>query len=96
MFSGDFFLLHSLGWQLLQELRERSGSRPLVQKQQKNQKDSDADLHAGLLGGSRRDLGVVVGLRGLRWEPHHRGRDGGWRSVVIRDLSTRERQRGQL
>lgn len=58
----DFFLLHSLCWQLLEE------------------------LYAGLLRGSRWDLGVVVGLRGLHWETHHRSSDGGWWSVVIRDL----------
>lgn len=45
-----------------------------------------ADLHAGLLGGSRRDLGVIVGLRGLHWESHHRSCDRRWWSVVIRDL----------
>lgn len=62
VFSGDFFLLHPLCWQLLKK------------------------LHAGLLGGSRRNLGVVVGLRGLHRESHHRGGDGGGWSVVVRDL----------
>lgn len=60
--SWDFFLLHSLCWQLLEE------------------------LYAGLLRGSRGYLGVIVGLRGLHWESHHRGCNGGWWSVVIRDL----------
>lgn len=43
-------------------------------------------LHAGLLGGSGGDLGVVAGLRGLHWESHHWSRDGGWWCVVFRDL----------
>ena len=45
-------------------------------------------LHAGLLGGSGGDLGVVVRLRGLHWVSHHRGCDRCWWSVVIRDLWT--------
>lgn len=49
-----------------------------------------ADLHAGLLGGSRWDLGMILGLRGLRWESHHRCCDRCWWSVVIRDLSTHQ------
>ena len=55
-----------------------SDNRPLPQ----------TNLHAGLLGGSRGYLGMVVGLRGLHGESHHRGSDGGWWSVVIRDLCT--------
>lgn len=31
---------------------------------------------------------MVVGLRGLHRESHHRGCDGGWWSVVIGDLCT--------
>lgn len=54
---------------------------------------SHTNLHAGLLGGSRRDLGMVVGLRGLHGESHHRGSDGSWWSVVIRDLRTHNSER---
>lgn len=46
------------------------------------------NLHAGLLGSSRGNLGMVVGLRGLHRESHHRSCDRGWRSVIIGDLYT--------
>lgn len=55
---------------------ENSNNRPLL----------ETDLYIGLLRGSRGDLGVVVRLWGLHWETHNRSCDGGWWSVVIRDL----------
>lgn len=48
----------------------------------------EANLHTRLLGGSRGNLGMVMGLRGLHGESHHRGCDGGRWSVVVRDLRT--------
>lgn len=49
---------------------------------------SPANLNAGLLRSSRRDLGMILMLRGIHWESHHRGCDRRWRSVVVRDLHT--------
>lgn len=48
----------------------------------------ETNLYVWLLRGSRWDLGVVVWLWGLHWETHHRSSDGGWWSVVIRELYT--------
>lgn len=96
MFSWDFFLLHPLSWQLLEELRKTRTQIQAVDmfavcvavEISDNDPSSHTNLHVGLLGGSRGDLGMVVRLRGLHGESHHRGSDGGWWSVVIRNLRT--------
>lgn len=50
----------------------------------------DTNLYAGLLRGSRGYLGVVMGLSSLHWESHHRCCDGGWWSIVIRNLNIQQ------
>lgn len=99
----DFFLLHSLCWQLLEEL---SNKHAQVKKKKKKlmpflmsasllrirvtAASLETNLYVWLLRGSRWDLGVVVWLWGLHWETHHRSSDGGWWSVVIRELCTQK------
>lgn len=102
MFSWDFFLLHPLCWQLLEELRGNKGEKNkhkvftfvvrIAVENSDNVPLSHTNLHAGLLGGSRRDLGMVVGLRGLHRESHYRGCDGGRWGVVVRDLGSHNRK----
>jgi len=89
--SRDFFLLHPLGWQLLEKLRKNKDVDTRCEYSVcsvRNQRTamSHTNLNAGLLGGSGGDLGMVEWLRSLHRESHHRGGDGGRWSVVIRDL----------
>lgn len=100
--SWDFFLLHSLCWQLLEELSNTSTQRQheaaltarITVENSAGSSLLETNLHAGLLRGSGWDLRVVMGLRGLHWETHDRRRDGRRWSVVIRDLLTHQRTTG--
>lgn len=94
VFSWDFFLLHPLCRQLLEKLSKTRTQGAdtfavcVTVESLDNSPLSHTNLNAGLLRGSGRDLGMIVMLRGLHWESHHRSCDGGWWSVIIRDLHT--------
>lgn len=99
MFGWDLLLLHPFCRQLLEELREAGEeSRQAVFSHMRHAcfllgelmsgRLLHTDLHAGFLRGSRGDLSVFVGLRGLHGESHHRSRDRRRGSVVVRDLNS--------